>query len=209
MGEIKRKQLFIFGNHRSGHHAIKHWLSEQKQQLPHLIFSKERTNADVFYQFYQVHKNKEYPPTQPILVLRDFDNWAASAMKMELEHGTFHPKQLELREQDVQYYISHCKEYLFTSRFCCILYNNWFKIKKCRKWICEDLDLYFTDNGLNCVPLNGKGSSFDGFEYQNNAQSMNVLERYKQISKEKMSEIHRKFPEAKSLSDRIFGDIYK
>ena len=60
-----------------------------------------------------------------------------------------------------------------------INFNNWFVSKEYRKKISETLGVPFTDKGLEFIPEDGKGSSFDKRQYNGIAQQMKVLERYK------------------------------
>jgi len=75
-----------------------------------------------------------------------------------------------------------------------INYNHWFKHKRCRKKISENMGLRFSDAKLNYVPENGYGSSFDSETMNGKAQQMKVLERWKRLHKS---------PEVK----RLFNDV--
>lgn len=61
-----------------------------------------------------------------------------------------------------------------------ISFNDWFQSQEYRKSISSSLGLQFSDKTLNKVSSNGNGgSSFDKTSYQNDAQSMKVLDRWK------------------------------
>jgi len=141
-----------------------------------------------------------------ILVLRDFCNWAASAMMMEKKYGA---NQLSLSEEDVNRYITHCQEYYNpNSEYYVILFNDWFEDFEYRKEVCEDLDLKLTDNALSFIPSNGNGSSFTGFHFQHRAQKMSVNDRWELLkdSNEYVSCV-RQYELAYEISSDIFGPI--
>ena len=76
-----------------------------------------------------------------------------------------------------------------------------------RKEISKKLGLEFVDDGFQMVPSHGGGSSFDGTTKDNNAETMKVLQRWKQFrGTEKFEEIFEN-EELVSLSRGIFGEI--
>ena len=68
-----------------------------------------------------------------------------------------------------------------------IIYDKWFIDIEYRKEISGKLGLEFSDEMLENVPKAGGGSSFDGLKYNDKAQEMNVLNRYKQIDNYSMN----------------------
>jgi hypothetical protein len=64
-----------------------------------------------------------------------------------------------------------------------INYNHWFKHKRSRREISENMGLNFSDVKLNYVPKNGYGSSFDLDTMNGKAQQMKVLQRWKRLHK--------------------------
>ena len=66
-----------------------------------------------------------------------------------------------------------------------VLYDKWFSSKKYREEISEKLDLKHTDKRLNIVMKIGIGrswgSSFDQMKKKNEAQSMDVLNRWVEV----------------------------
>lgn len=130
-----------------------------------------------------------------ILLLRDAYNFIASRMKM-LESikmaNVTNPIQKISMEKVTSLWKSYAKEYLgitnYLSNTILINYDEWFSKKNYRN---ELILKIFQENdnkdiGINDVPENGRGSSFDGLNYNGKAQEMNVLERrkfYKEDSK--------------------------
>ena len=63
-----------------------------------------------------------------------------------------------------------------------IYYNKWFVDKNYRTDVCRQLNIEFSDAGINDVVGFGDGSSFDFTNFNGKANKMCVLTRYKQIS---------------------------
>ena len=60
-----------------------------------------------------------------------------------------------------------------------VSYNEWFSNNKYREALCDQLNIPFTDAGLQDIPSN---SSFDSNNFEGKAQDMKVLERYKKYA---------------------------
>lgn len=61
-------------------------------------------------------------------------------------------------------------------------YNTWVQSPAYRKqWTEEVLQVPFTDSGINYIPSNGGGSSFDGLNFQHKANKMDLFNRWKTI----------------------------
>ena len=65
-----------------------------------------------------------------------------------------------------------------------IYYDDFFMYQEYRKNICEQLNGEYNENFLNVVTREGNFSSFDKDKYQNNAQNMDVLHRWRNLDKE-------------------------
>jgi hypothetical protein len=65
--------------------------------------------------------------------------------------------------------------------FVYVSFNAWFSSQDYRQGLAERLGLPFSDRGLDTVSAIGGGSSFDGLSFKGRAQSMNVLERWKEM----------------------------
>jgi hypothetical protein len=72
-----------------------------------------------------------------------------------------------------------------------ILFDRWFSDIEYRRSISRQLCLKFSDAGLRKVARYGGGSSFDGQDFDADAQKMNVLERHKQLTPEESALLHR------------------
>ena len=69
------------------------------------------------------------------------------------------------------------KNYLKHNKIC-INYNQWFFDIEYRQKIAKKLQMEFSDAGIDIVLGLGGGSSFDGKQFDGQATSMNVLNRY-------------------------------
>lgn len=86
-----------------------------------------------------------------------------------------------------------------------INFNRWFIDKQYRKRIAEQLELKFTDKGINTVSSFGDGSSFDGLKYNGNASKMKVLERWKDVANdEEYKALFTKYNKLKTKSREFF-----
>jgi hypothetical protein len=87
-----------------------------------------------------------------------------------------------------------------------INYNKWFEDKSYREQICKDIDIPFTDEGINYVPPDGRGSSFNKRKFNGKAQEMGVLERYKSmLENPKFMKIVSLDKEVIELTEEHFG----
>jgi hypothetical protein len=150
---------------------------------------------------------KQLDGCKKILLVRSAKNFVASSLQRKVNPP-------DAGATDVAYHLTermklwkqHAREALDpNSDWYVIKFDNWFSDKEYRQKICDDLGLQFTDNGLNSVMNFGSGSSFDRQSFDNNAQSMKVLERWKQYhdQEELMTYID---DEVKELNRQIFGE---
>lgn len=91
-----------------------------------------------------------------------------------------------------------------------IKFDKWFVDKKYRRKIAEQLDLNFSDAGINVIMPMGwgrKGSSFDKMEYDGEAQKMKVLDRWKEYKNNfiEFTNVLKMNKELRELSKKIFG----
>ena len=151
-------------------------------------------------------KNKHY-----ILVIRSPWNHLASILSWK-------PRwYMKKKERFIKGWNASAKEYLgitniLPSPKTFINYDKWFLDIEYRRSISKQLNIPFSDRGLNIVlPIGwGKtGSSFDRMAYGQNAQDMNVLNRWKKYKKNKAEFIEvLKFSKGlRELSQRIYGDF--
>tara|TARA_R110002020_G_scaffold16248_8_gene57426 strand:- start:1476 stop:2237 length:762 start_codon:yes stop_codon:yes gene_type:complete len=139
---------------------------------------------------------------EPIVVIRDFRNWAASCIKMALRDN----KIIEdvINNDKVAAYKDHLLNYDKPDCYY-IKFNDWAINKDYRETICKDLGYTFTDAARNQLSIFGGGSSFTGMDYLKNASHMDVNNRYKEIETHPYYEmIISKHEEVLKLSDTIF-----
>lgn len=130
-----------------------------------------------------LNKLNKYKPynsdSKKIIIQRDFKNWIASLITyFKFKEIDSYTSYITIWENLSNNYNN--KDVLF------IKYNEWFKNIEYRKEICKNLDLKFTDEGLNEVKKFGNGSSFDNLQFNDNAQKMNVLRRYEQLEDDEL-----------------------
>ena len=107
-----------------------------------------------------------------ILIIRNPLNWAASHIHARIKEGSTNYNEINF----TQY-----KEYLKAmddDDFYIIIYDHWFQYPEYRRKIENDLNLIESDGWFERVSNYGGGSSFDGVNFDGNAQKMDVLERW-------------------------------
>jgi len=90
-------------------------------------------------------------------------------------------------------------------------YDKWFQDKSYRESISKQLNLRFSDSGLNWVSCIGGGSTFDSNCYNDMAQKMEVLERWKGIDEKSVTHkelvLLLKDPDINKFISLIFGAV--
>ncbi|MGK7957344.1 MAG: hypothetical protein AB4063_19150 [Crocosphaera sp.] len=167
-----------------------------------------------------------------ILILRDPFNLFASRLKMmdrklnvikEMGDDLTQTQRIdnELREKrlkrligkpSIDLWISYAKEFLgetdyLTQKKVFINYNQWFSDQEYRKNISQQLDVQFSDIGLEKVKGQGKGSSFDQLNFSGKATEMKVLERWQNVKDDPRFIKIFANEELCYYSDKIFGKI--
>ena len=225
------KNYLVAATKRSGHHAIIRWFSEQaletvvhhndvnidslaKGSLIYCGGNTSRTypgNNDLVSIFSSEDKNlldvKNTSIKSPlfeispkiIIVLRDIRNTIASILKSTAPHELKNRLSCLIpvwRQFATNFIDDHKESY--------ILYDKWFSNRSYRRSICNKLNIPFTDACLNIVSDFGCYSSFDGRKYQENAQKMDVLNRWKNYKNNELfnSIITNNLIE---LNNKIFG----
>lgn len=143
------------------------------------------------------------------VLLRDHYNWLASRIKnYENEASPYGynrvKKDLELWKQYAREYLGETA-YLNDAKKVTISYNEWFLSDAYRRSLASALSRQFTDRGLEIVPVIGRGSSFDKREFNNQAQRMKVLERWKSMASNEVFSAICRDPEAMELTRRALG----
>ena len=139
---------------------------------------------------------------KPIVVIRDFRNWAASCIKMALRDN----KIIEdvINNDKVSVYKDHLLNYDKPDCYY-VIFNDWATSKLYRQAICNDLGYTFTDSAKDQLSIFGGGSSFTGMDYLKNASQMDVNNRYQELEEHPYYEmIMSKHEEVLNLSDSIF-----
>ena len=149
---------------------------------------------------------KKLPPYNylaNILLLRDPFNNLASLYQHALRRPGMEPPHIK---NFIMLWKSYAHEFTNNTNFLtpldtalkpgkvCISYNEWFKSKPYRRCISQQLGLSFNDNGLQFVNGFGNGSSFDGGQLQGNAQTMNVLNRWRTLEDPRDSKTFPTYP---------------
>lgn len=122
-----------------------------------------------------------------VIVMRDPFNLFASRLQTKPREDGRNFDMLEVysrRYSLPQLWITYAKECLGETSFLSgekvfINYNRWFLDKSYRESIAAELNLDFSDEGLNDISKSGRGSSFDGDRYIGEAYKMDVLNRWK------------------------------
>lgn len=148
-----------------------------------------------------------------ILILRDPFNMFASLYKGQLQTNSknyckTYPKN---RESITQLWLNYAKEFLGETNYLqqnrvMVNYNQWVSNLEYRKNISQQLNLEFSDAGFNVVKNYGGGSSFDGTNFNDKANKMDVLNRWQEFVDDK--EYKKMFDEEIiEYSQKIFGYI--
>jgi len=152
-------------------------------------------------------KNKTFK----VIVLRDIYNLFASRLKRKGSR-CLNDKRYENKREDlvgkyaVDVWKEHAGEFIKKSDYICINFNKWFSDVNYRKKVSGKLELDFNDKGKNIVANIGEGSSFDKTRFNNKANQMKVLERYKEFENdESYKAFFKRFPDLLKLNDLIFN----
>lgn len=148
-----------------------------------------------------------------VIIVRDPYNQFASRLKWlfklhspEIPH-LIHPVAKKML---VERWKQYAREYLGWTNIVpnkvVISYNQWFIDEDYRRSISKQLNLEFNDRFKNKLSMQGK-SSFDEFKYENKANEMKVLERWKAFQNNYIFTELIADEELRVLSDKIFGPI--
>ena len=222
------KLFMIFACARSGHHAVIQWIASQhnnikhdnnitlennilvpkyKNQEPTEIYGKgedyivnvENFPFTTWINWSHIPQIINAKPFQPILVIRRFKNWLASALTRIPENMASIPiyqEHLTIAGNSLKPIPN-----LITIRF-----DDWFQNKEYRQYLTTQLHIPFTDAGKDIVPYYGKGSSFDGRKYNHHATNMNVLNRYTQYSTNQIyNQYLEQYKDLNDMSEQLFN----
>lgn len=144
---------------------------------------------------------------QAILVIRDPFNHLASAM--ESDGSWIEPEMFTSK------WIEYAREYLGQTDYIgfpdgskfWIDYNDWFQSCEYRMATSGRLGKPFTDEGLERVATQGGGSSFDGTNFDNNAQQMDVLSRWTSYMKNPVYQQYVRDEESLSVAEQAYPEL--
>jgi hypothetical protein len=165
---------------------------------------KDRNKSKVGTEFCHGRSEK----VQVVYVLRDPLNHFASIMQKHLIKDK-KGKELPPQKRIVSLWVEFAREAIgetkhLPSSAVLINYNRWFTDQDYRMNLSSKLGLQFTDVWLNKVSQHGKGSSFDKRSYDGRAQEMDVLERWRKFSSDKVF-LSLFNPEIRRLSRQLFN----
>ena len=197
------KKLYFMANN-----PLKIEETADKEQLPSIIESDNPDGLIITHEqeslndtIYKAVKSP-FSFNEPIVVIRDFRNWAASCVKMALRDN----KIIEdvINNDKVAIYKDHLLNYGKPDCYF-IKFNEWATNKDYRETICKDLGYTFTDAAKDQLSIFGGGSSFTGMDYLKNASQMDVNNRHKELETHPYYEmILSKHEEVLKISDAIF-----
>lgn len=150
-----------------------------------------------------------------VVVMRDPFNLFASRLQSKPRDDRPNFSMLEVysrRYNLPELWVSYAKECLGETSFLkhnklLVNYNKWFFDVDYRKSLSAQLQVEFSDDGLNDISVSGRGSSFDGDKYAGEAYKMDVLNRWKLFADNPRYQQLFKTDGVREYSDRIFGHI--
>ncbi|MEO0376422.1 MAG: hypothetical protein AAF329_17730 [Cyanobacteria bacterium P01_A01_bin.17] len=150
-----------------------------------------------------------------IIVMRDPFNLFASRLQSKPREDRPNFSMLEVysrRYNLPELWVSYAKECLDETSFLknnklFVNYNKWFFDIDYRKELSAQLQVKFTDDGLNDVSVSGRGSSFDGDKYAGEAHKMDVLNRWKLFADNPRYQELFKTEGVKEYATQLFGHI--
>ncbi|AFZ34441.1 hypothetical protein Sta7437_0854 [Stanieria cyanosphaera PCC 7437] len=146
--------------------------------------------------------NKRYD----VLIIRDPFNLFASRIK-----NNFLATKSKTKTS-IELWLDYAREFLNETNYLqhnkvCINYNLWVQNKDYRQEIAKQLDINFTDAGIDNVSGCGGGSSFDGRNLDGKANQMDVNNRWKQLLDHDQYRQLFNHEELIEYSLKIFGHI--
>ena len=222
---LNKSDFQVIGMRRSGHHAIIHWLipnlgcevyfsnnchiTKNKQ-----ITTNHKANINIPENAHRLVNFEDKLLTlietiirgKRILVLRDPFNCIASRICKRLDNKR--PLTPRCLKFDMNLWYQYAMEFTGKTNYLggCVKinYNKWFVDKEYRNQIADKFGGLKKDLKSKVCTF----SSFDGKKYQDRAEEMQVLHRWKQIKHPLFQKVlaNKKLRE---LSNSIFGDVLK
>jgi hypothetical protein len=206
--------FYIYGLKRGGHHAIINWILQHYESsiyYNNCMFENNNfyfaNNSEVFKKGNEPYcikvlsfedrpnidessieiVSKKNKPKKNIIILRDAYNNYASRFEKKIYPHKKKWNEIWHNYDDVEIWKKYAKEFIGETNYLNAIkinYNSWFKDIEYRKKISKNFG-NFTDKGFLQVLDFGAGSSFDYQNFDNNAQEMKVLERWKKFFNDK------------------------
>ncbi len=126
------------------------------------------------------HNQRIARQSHSLLVLRDYPNTAASIARSARDRPSF-AYRFRIRDFPAIWCRYARLALAGSSLFRPILYNSWFTDQAHREALSRDLGLVPSDAGLERVSTIGGGSSFEGVSRDGSAQTMDVLDRWREM----------------------------
>jgi hypothetical protein len=160
--------IVVTGTSRSGHHfvinVIRSWgLEVWKSENREPVYRYGKGKRHLVNTAGAVH----------VIQTRDFLNWLASWMMMAI------PREVDDKEicRLIDVWLTNSKEY-FNGGSIPLLYDRFVGSEEYRRNICKQVGGTYNEDELNTVPRAGKGSSFDGSDFNGRGSEMDVLNRW-------------------------------
>lgn len=201
----------VFGLSRSGSHAIIFWLLDN---MSHNVRYVNNTGLNIYKTYDKVsdsviaHEDIDLNTVTehhtPVVIMRDPFNLFASRITAVRKNPNF-----PFLKKDQVYLWKQYARSILDKSFpweAVINYNKWTSDPEYRKDIINQLGYELHIDNMQRVPVNGKGSSFDGFDFNNRGNEMDVLNRWKHMvdDQEYLSYFDQ---EIVDLSYELFGPV--
>ncbi|MGK7957559.1 MAG: hypothetical protein AB4063_20225 [Crocosphaera sp.] len=147
--------------------------------------------------------------------LSPLERWSSCEEKYNSNYRNYYYKDFMMVENPnltpIDLWLQYAREFIGETNYLktkvCLNFNRWFSDSLYRQELANQLQITFTDSNLNKVTSYGKGSSFDGSVYDGNAQTMNLLERWKYYSQNQKYLSMVKSQELEFYSQEIFNFV--
>ncbi|MEM8614265.1 MAG: hypothetical protein AAGF93_19760 [Cyanobacteria bacterium P01_H01_bin.105] len=141
-----------------------------------------------------------------VLILRDPFNLLASRLKKN--YLAVKPRRRDV----VDLWLQYAKEFVGETRYLphnrvCIDYNRWVCDRTYRQTLADQLQMTFSDAGLNTVRSLGGGSSFDAQTMDGQATAMDVTNRWQHFANDPHYQQLLTNPDLWLYSEKIFGPL--
>jgi len=171
---------FIQSKHRRKFYAGEYKrFAEENEEKRSLVFSYENRHIKNWSKLkYNLSPRRMYR----VIIIRDFYNLMASVCKRFITKYNDDHERVSMRiPQHKKAWINHARHVLSSDDYIVIYYDKWVIDKDYRAEIAKTFNQTLNDTTINSVANFNGGSSFDHLHHLNQAQDMNVLNRYETI----------------------------